>query len=395
MKRGKAPVCRLNLILSGLFLVAGMISAMPAWPGFIEEYLIDPEDGALDASDWLASAKGFLPAPIIITEPAVGLGLGAAVAYFHPPVERDPEVHPHQGPPSISLGFGAYTENDTYLYGGGHSGVWKDGHIRYLGVVARSSINMRFYGLNSGTSQFGARRFDGVKFNIDGVFTLQEAHFRLSESDWWLGVDYIFLDSTAEFDLPGLLPPPVELPGIRFDIRSAGLGAFVEYDGRNTTFTPSSGTFGKLHYANYDEAWGGDFDYDFYEGQLLHWIPFGEYSSLGLRLEGQKVSGDAPFFAFPFVNLRGIPALRYQGEEVPTAEAEYLWGITPRWSLAVFYGAGKAFGHSRQGRQNNTVDAIGAGFRYRLARKFGLQAGVDVAKGPEDTAFYITLGNAW
>ena len=32
----------------------------------------DPEDGALDASEWLLEKKGFLPVPTIITEPAVG-----------------------------------------------------------------------------------------------------------------------------------------------------------------------------------------------------------------------------------------------------------------------------------------------------------------------------------
>ena len=42
-----------------------------------------------------------------------------------------------------------------------------------------------------------------------------------------------------------------------------------------------------------------------------------------------------------------------------------------------------------------TVAAGGVGFRYRLARKMGMQAGVDVARGPEDTAFYLTIGNAW
>ena len=31
---------------------------------------VDPEDGKLDASEWLLEKKGFLPVPIIITEPA-------------------------------------------------------------------------------------------------------------------------------------------------------------------------------------------------------------------------------------------------------------------------------------------------------------------------------------
>jgi len=33
--------------------------------------------------------------------------------------------------------------------------------------------------------------------------------------------------------------------------------------------------------------------------------------------------------------------------------------------------------------------------RYELARRLGLYAGADVAFGPENTAFYLQVGNAW
>ena len=42
----------------------------------------DPEDGELDASAWLLDKKGFLPVPIIVTEPAIGYGGGAALLWF-------------------------------------------------------------------------------------------------------------------------------------------------------------------------------------------------------------------------------------------------------------------------------------------------------------------------
>ena len=45
--------------------------------------VIDPEDGALDLSAFLKSPAGFFPVPIIITEPAVGYGGGAALIFFH------------------------------------------------------------------------------------------------------------------------------------------------------------------------------------------------------------------------------------------------------------------------------------------------------------------------
>ena len=112
-------------------------------------------------------------------------------------------------------------------------------------------------------------------------------------------------------------------------------------------------------------------------------------------LQGQTVSGDVPFFGYPFVQLRGIPAMRYQGEEVFVGELEYLWGLTPRWTLVLFGGVGKATAIEDFFTGDEDVGAGGAGVRYRLARKQGLQAGFDIARGPEDTSFYITVGSAW
>jgi hypothetical protein len=37
----------------------------------------------------------------------------------------------------------------------------------------------------------------------------------------------------------------------------------------------------------------------------------------------------------------------------------------------------------------------GAGFRYELARKYGLHMGVDVATGPAGQAMYVQFGSAW
>ena len=375
------------LIISGLWTPT-------AWSGGIRDWfnntLIDPKDGMLDASDYLASASGFLPIPIIITEPAVGYGLGAAVAYFHAPKELDSEEHPHHGPPSISVGFGAKTENGTYLYGGAHMGVWKDDHVRYMGALAKMNINMTFY-LDGRTDGFSQDQ--GIKFNIDGTFLLQDVKFRLKESNWWLGTNYMYTTATNTFKFSEFLPPG--LPDPQFDFDLAGLGVFIEYDGRNTIFTPTKGLSAKFTYKNFDDNWGSDFDYDDYKGSLFHYTPFGDYSSLGLRLEAQTVNGDTPFFAYPFVNLRGIPAMRYQGESVITGEVEYLWGVTPRWTIVFFGGAGRTSSINRFKETSQTVGAGGLGFRYRLARKMGLQSGIDIARGPEDTSIYLTVGSAW
>lgn len=376
-----------GLILALLVIGSWSSTALPSW---LSETMVDPVDSKFDVSDYLASARGFLPVPIIITEPAVGFGLGAAVAYFHVPEKLDSEKHPHQGPPSISVGLGAKTENGTYIYGGAHLGVWKDDHIRYTGALAKTSVNLAFY-LDDRTDGFSLK--DGIDFNIDGTFLFQKMQFRLKESNWWAGVSYIYVTATNSFKFGSILPP--ELPDPNFDFDLGALGLLVQYDGRNSTFTPSAGLSAKFEYRNYDDSWGSDFEYDTYRANLFHYTPFADFSSLGLRFDAQTVSGNVPFFAYPFVSLRGIPAMRYQGEDVLVGEAEYLWGVTPRWSVVFFGGVGYTTSINQFKEQGQAVGAGGLGFRYRLARKQRLQAGVDIARGPEDTSIYLTVGSAW
>lgn len=383
-------------VLSGVHLALALTFLMSSasWAGglsdWIENNLIDSQDGKLDASDYLASTKGVLPVPIIITEPAVGFGLGLALAYFHPSNDLDPEQHPHNGPPSISVGFGAKTENGTYLYGGAHMGSWKNDHARYTGALAKVNANLTVYNDNR---EDGLLFGDGIPFNIEGEFLFQQLQLRLKESNWWIGGNYLFFQAANTFDLSEILPP--EFSNLTFDFDLAGLGVYVQYDSRDTIFTPTKGIAAKLEYKSHNDTWGSDFDFDRIKASIFHYTPIGDYSSVGLRLVGENVSGDTPFFAYPFVSLRGIPAMRYQGESVYTAEAEYLWGFTPRWSLALFGGIGTTTDIDGLGGKGQTVGAGGLGIRYRLARKFGLQAGLDIARGPEDTSVYLTVGSAW
>ena len=40
-------------------------------PSFWDMF-VDPEDGAIDLSQWFDSPTGFLPIPLVVTEPAIG-----------------------------------------------------------------------------------------------------------------------------------------------------------------------------------------------------------------------------------------------------------------------------------------------------------------------------------
>jgi len=360
---------------------------------------IDPQDGMFDVSHWLAEKKGFFPIPIIITEPAVGFGLGAGLLFLHDPLSGktpegetfDPQSIDKKGrliPPSVSGLFGAYTENDSWFVGGAHMGVWKNDTIRYTGVLAQASVNLKFYGLDGGNGPSG----DGTQFNIEPTIFLQQLKFRIRDSDFFAGINYLLLDSTIEFSLSGL---PIEIPAQNFDSTSASVSLLLDYDSRDTLFTPSSGLTSGIKASFYREAFGSDNEFEKYKVFARYFIGLTDSLVLGLRGDVETLNGDAPFYQYPFISMRGIPAMRYQGETVTVGEAEFRWNFTTRWSLILFGGAGNAQSIDVLPAADETVYSKGVGFRYFIARRFGAHAGIDIARGPEDTALYITFGQAW
>ena len=78
LRNKNAQVIFITFILFGMFALEHTAYAA----SFFEQF-IDPHDGKFDAGDWLLDKKGFLPIPIIVTEPAVGYGAGVALLFFH------------------------------------------------------------------------------------------------------------------------------------------------------------------------------------------------------------------------------------------------------------------------------------------------------------------------
>lgn len=370
-----------------LYAVLLLLATSNAFAGLFDK-LVDPQTGEFDASTYLLEHHGILPVPIIISDPAVGYGLGVAGAYFHRRKggeDLDEEGVPLR-PPSVSALAAAYTENDSWFVGGGHLGIWKDDHVRYTGVLGYADLNLAFYAGNQSDG------FDGFDFEIQGTFIDQELIFRIGESNWFLGGSYRYLNSNVTFltgiDFPGL-------DKLNADATSSGVSLLAKFDNRNNLFSPTEGQYFELEALFNLQALGSDNDFENYHAKALFWWPFASFVA-GLRLDGKSTSGDTPFYEVPFIEMRGIPSMRYQGETVGVIETELTWNVTSRWAVLGFAGAGwAADSASDLGGESDTIISKGAGFRYLIAKKLGLWSGIDVAAGPEDTVFYIQAGSAW
>jgi hypothetical protein len=368
-------------------LAALAACAVSCASAFDMDVLRDPVDGRFDTSRWLLDRKGFLPVPIVITEPAIGYGGGVGLLFFHRNEQATAEGRPT--PPDISALAAFGTENGSKGAAAGHLGFSADRRWRYAVGAGSASVNLTLYG-DSGA--LAGALPGGVAFNLEGTFAVADVRRRFGDSDWWAGMRYLGAKMTARFGAGG-----EDLGFTQRDLAttSSGAGVVVEYDGRDSIFTPSEGIRFKLQALHFSDALGSDREFDHARGSLQGFFRVGTDIVIGLRADAQAVNGDVPFYARPYIELRGIPLMRYQGSRTALLEVEGRMNLDGRWSAIAFTGAGRAAAHAGDLGSAPTRTTVGIGARYLLARALGLHAGIDVARGPEKTAVYLIVGSAW
>lgn len=346
----------------------------------------DPEDGMLDMSDFLLNHKGALPVPTVITEPAIGYGFGLGLAFFSESMAEAAQKAKASGsgpaPPNITAVGGAYTENGTWAAGAAHFHTWNGDRIRYLGAIAKVDANLEYFGQSN----------QSRAYQLEGFALIQQLLFRLGDSHWYVGPRYVYADTTATFKFGGTA---TELGPVDHSQRIGKGGVVVDYDSRDNFFFPSKGTYAELEAQFARSGFGSSQSFDMYNARGYTWLPLARTWILGLRADTQFSTGDVPFYAQPYVDLRGVQKGRYQDRNAVMAEMELRWDVTPRWSVLAFTGTGKAYGRWDSFSDASTVFSVGGGFRYMIARKLGISMGIDVAHSRDQNAFYIQVGSAW
>jgi len=382
------------LIGGGALLVAAAGADEPPPKSKPKPSFRDSLDGAFDMSDRIIESGAFVPVPIVITEPALGsFGGGMAPVFIkkHPPRDKDGRTTPIK--PDVTAVAGAYTANDSWFGGAGRVASLPRHGIRYTVGGGFVNLNLDFYE----TLPSGESRAFGIK--TKGAAFVSRVMKEVAGPRFSLGLQYTLGKVEVAAQEPGNLPSFVTQTSLDSVISTAG--PVVEFDGRDNIFTPDRGL--KLHgHFTWSDDWLGS-DYRFGRGNayLYGYVPLGAHWSRGrnwisaFRLDWQQVVDDPPFYLLPYIDMRGIPAVRYQGRTTLLLETEQRVDVTRRWSAVVFGGVAKAFDELSAADEAELVYAYGGGFRYLIARKLKLRMGVDVARGPEEWAYYIVFGSAW
>jgi hypothetical protein len=346
----------------------------------------DPVDGKYDISQFLLdNLVGFMPVPIIITEPAVDNGLGIAGVFFHK--AKADQMQPSDDNlilPNISVLAAAYTGNDSWLVGGGHLRNWAKDHYRYNIMGGYANVNLDWYGRGN----FPLPN-EGLRFNVEGAMLDQEFLMRVGKSRWYMGPELQIVSNEVSFDL-GL---PIDLPPVENTVVGASIVAL--YENLDFRFSPRKGLQTELKATVNSEKIGSDYEFEEFSWEVRQFLEFADKYFFSWRLDGSTTSGDVPFYMEPFIDLEGIAAMRYQGPTAATVEIRGGVDVTPRWSVLGFAGAGRTADGISDLSSADTHSAYGAGFRYLMARRLGMRVGIDVAKGPEETYWYLIVGSAW
>lgn len=399
---------------TGILLATALTLSQHARSESFASQFVDPDDGRFDASAYLAdNAYGFLPVPIIITDPAVDGGLGVVGLFFHETEEQKQERlkalrtaddgAKYLLTPSISAAAVAVTGNDSWFAGGGHMGFFKQGRIRYMGGGGYGDVNLDFFGFGE------VDLIRPIELNTQAAVVIQNLRFKLGELPLFAGPSQKFISASISpgnlGDLSGdILPPELQEKWqelvrqlLTQDVVLSALGVIVELDTRDNFFSPHQGHYAQLEHSWYRDFLGSDIEYQLTTFRSYNYWKLTDQIRTGIRFDVDYADTDGllPPFATPGIVLRGLPAMRYQGNIVAVAEVELAWQIDGRWALLGFAGAGRATNSTGDLGDATSRVARGAGFRYLIASRYGFEMGLDIARGPEDTVFYIQAGTAW
>lgn len=338
-----------------------------------EQRLFFDEGGDVDVSNLLARG-GFIPIPIIITEPAVDNGIGV-VAYFvgKPPADSDL-------PPSRTIVGGAVTGNGSKGAGFVRTGAIADGRILYNVAFGTGLAVLDFYP--------GNRNF-ALTYNNDITFAGVRARYRFGDSGFSAGPVVTYRQNEIALDAGDHSPRLETFAGHEIDLPS--IGFTLHFDNRDNPFTPTTGLNVVSEVQLFDEALGSDAD--FTSASLFGaWFGSRDDWTLGVMANLEYTSDESPFFMEPDIDLRGVERNRYRGDSLLSGELELRRQFSPRWGALAFVGYGRTFG---DGDADADAVSYGGGIRYRIAEKLGLDLGVDIGVGPDDEILYLQFGHAW
>jgi surface antigen Omp85-like protein len=325
--------------------------------------------------------------PIPNYNPTLGFMITAMGAYIFPADAKSP--------PSTVGGFGMFSTNNSWAFGGIAKLNLAEDHYRVSGFLMLGHINWDFYGI--GNEAADRNQFVPISQKMAGGRL--ESLFRLTQG-LYLGPRWTLMKMRSSADLsqvqvpPDIVPPSNELvswfsaPGLKF-----------QWDTRDSQFFPRRGQLMDLTADVHLKSLGDSFDY--FAGKLAwnQYLGLSQRQVLALREVVSFVAGDAPFYALPRLgqgsDIRGFKAGEYQDNILLALQAEYRLQILAWLGAVAFLGVGEVEPNLGSLNFKDLLPAGGFGARITVAKANHVNARADVAFSKQGVSFYFAVGEAF
>ena len=290
----------------------------------------------------------------------------------------------------ISGLFGFYAENESWGAGLLQRMSFGGDRWRVTGALFHADMNYEYFGI-------GGEGGRSIVLDQDMDLVLVEGLRRIAPN-FYLGLRATYAETGLGPQLPDItLPPGLDPDLLRVNLTLATIAPRLQYDTRDTEFYPRSGFLIDVTAAVSRDAIGADLDYERYDASMNHYLPIGDKGVLASRVATQYTSQDTPFFLYPAfgqgADLRGYQMGSYRDRFLVAAQTEYRHRFTQRIGAAAYGGMGSVAPDFAGWEE--TLGSVGAGFRFVLAPKNDISLRVDIARGRDETVYYVGIGEAF
>jgi len=324
-------------------------------------------------------------APLPSRNPVFGWMLSVPAMLMYKPSFSEPEDQIW-----ISGLFGFYAENESWGAGLLQRMSFGGDRWRVKGALFHAEMNYEYFGIGGGGGP-------SIVLDQDMDLALVEGLRRVAPN-FYLGLRAVYAETALGPQLPDItLPPGIDPDRLRIDLTLATIAPRLQYDTRDSEFYPRSGFFFDATAAVSRDAIGADVEYEQYEASMNHYLPIGDNGVVASRIASQYTSKDTPFFLYPAfgkdADLRGYQMGTYRDRFLVAAQAEYRHRFTNRIGATTFGGVGSVAPDFAGWEK--TLWSAGAGFRFVLAPRNDISLRIDVARGRDETIYYVGIGEAF
>jgi hypothetical protein len=178
-----------------------------------------------------------------------------------------------------------------------------------------------------------------------------------------------------------------------------GGGVVVEVDTRNQRYSPSRGLYYQGFAMIFDDALGGEQDFNTYNLDLRNYFPIGGGHVLATQAFLYSARGDAPVWRYAALggraHTRAYQRARYLDRVLLSIQAEYRSPIYKRAGFVVFAGWAEVQPHLGDMRLDSLKPTLGLGLRYLTSVSTGFKTGIDAAFGEQSYRIKLTIDEAF